>query len=93
MGLSSNILWHQTNEKGFYEILESKKLRFSNCLERIIPEFKLEPIAFPMISVSEYPLSEIGNIGRIGVVSGIGVYCWTGCCSREPVGSELCGGV
>ena len=61
MGLSSNILWHQTNEKGFYGILESKKLRYSYCLERIIPEFKLKPIAFPMISVSDYPLSEIGN--------------------------------
>lgn len=61
MGLSSNILWHQTNEMGFFEILESKKLRYSYCLERIIPEFKLKPIAFPMISVSDYPLSEIGN--------------------------------
>ena len=61
MGLSSNILWHQTNERGFYEILKSKKLRYSYCLERIIPEFHLEPIAFPMISVCDYPLSEIGN--------------------------------
>ena len=41
MGLSSNILWHQTNEEGFYEILN--------------------PVAFPMISVSDYPFSEIGN--------------------------------
>ena len=61
MGLSSNILWHQTNEDGFYEILKSKKLRYSYCLERIIPEFRLEPIAFPMISVSDYPISEIGS--------------------------------
>lgn len=61
MGLSSNILWHQANESGFYEILKSKKLRYSYCLERIIPEFHLEPIAFPMISVSDYPLSEMGN--------------------------------
>lgn len=61
MGLSSNILWHQTNEKGFFSILESKKLKYSYCLERIIPEFKFKPIAFPMISVSDYPLSEIGN--------------------------------
>lgn len=61
MGLSSNILWHQTNEEGFYAILESKKLRYSYCLERIIPLFRLAPIAFPMISVSDYPLSEIGN--------------------------------
>ena len=61
MGLSSNILWHQTNESGFYEILKSKRLRYSYCLERIIPEFKLNPVAFPMISVSDYPFSEIGN--------------------------------
>lgn len=61
MGLSSNILWHQTGEEGFYEILKSKRLRYSYCLERIIPEFRLEPIAFPMISVSDYPFSEIGN--------------------------------
>ena len=61
MGLSSNILWHQTNEEGFYEILKSKKLRYSYCLERIVPEFKLKPIAFPMISVSDYPMSEVGN--------------------------------
>ena len=61
MGLSSNILWHQTNENGFYGILKSKRLRFSYCLERIVPEFKLKPIAFPMISVSDYPFSEIGN--------------------------------
>ena len=61
MGLSSNILWHQTSEKGFYEILKSKNLLYSYSLERIVPEFKLEPIAFPMISASDYPISEIGN--------------------------------
>lgn len=61
MGLSSNILWHQTNEDGFYEILKSKRLCYSYCLERIIPMFKLKPVAFPMISVSDYPFSEIGN--------------------------------
>lgn len=61
MGLSSNILWHQTNKKGFYDILKSKKLRYSYCQERIIPEFRFKPIAFPMICVSDYPLSEIGN--------------------------------
>ncbi len=61
MGLSSNTLWHQTNKKGFYDILKSKKLRYSYCQERIIPEFRFKPIAFPMISVSDYPLSEIGN--------------------------------
>ncbi len=61
MGLSSNILWHQTNEAGFYEILKSRRLRYSYCLERIIPKFGLKPVAFPMVSVSDYPFSEIGN--------------------------------
>ena len=65
MGLSSNILWHQTDEKGFYEILTTKKLRYSYSLERIIldtkSKFKLKSFAFPMISTSDYPLSEIGN--------------------------------
>lgn len=61
MGLSSNILWHQTNKECFYEILKSKKLRYSYCLEKIILGFNLDPIAFPMISVSDYPLSEIGS--------------------------------
>lgn len=61
MGLSSNILWHQTKEDGFYEILKSKKLLYSYSLERIVPEYRLEPIAFPMISVSDYPISEIGS--------------------------------
>lgn len=61
MGLSSNILWHQTNKESFYEILKSKKLRYSYCLEKIIYSLNLDSIAFPMISVSDYPLSEIGN--------------------------------
>lgn len=61
MGLSSNILWHQTNKESFCEILMSKKLRYSYSLEQIIPAFYLRPIAFPMISVSDYPLSEIIN--------------------------------
>lgn len=61
MGLSSNILWHQTNKDGFYAILKSKKLRYSYSLERIVPTFKIEPIAFPMISVCDYPFSEIAS--------------------------------
>ena len=61
MGLSSNILWHQTGEVGFYDLLKSKRLRYSYSLERIIPEFRLKSVAFPMISVSDYPFSEIGN--------------------------------
>lgn len=61
MGLSSNILWHQTKEEGFYAILKSKKLLFSYSLERIVPVKGMRSIAFPMISVSDYPISEISN--------------------------------
>lgn len=61
MGLSSNILCHQTDKGGFFKILETKKLLYSYSKERIVPSFKLNPVAFPMISVSDYPLSEIGN--------------------------------
>lgn len=61
MGLSSNILWHQTNKKGFYEILRSKKLLYSYSSEKIVPAFGFRPIAFPMISVSDYPISEISH--------------------------------
>jgi hypothetical protein len=61
MGLSSNILWHQTNEDSFYEILKSKKLLYSYSLEKIIPSFYFKPVAFPMISMSDYPVSEIGS--------------------------------
>lgn len=61
MGLSSNILWHQTDKKSFYDILKSKMLLYSYCLERVIPTFHLKPVAFPMISVSDYPFSEIAH--------------------------------
>lgn len=61
MGLSSNILWHQTDEKGFYDILRSKKLFYSYSREKIILLFDFKPVAFPMISVSDYPLSIIGS--------------------------------
>ena len=61
MGLSSNVLWHQTDKKSFYDILKSNKLLYSYCLERVVPTFHLKPVAFPMISVSDYPFSEIAN--------------------------------
>ena len=61
MGLSSNILWHQTNKMAFYDILTSKKLLYSYSLEKTIFLFQYKPIAFPMISVSDFPFSEISN--------------------------------
>lgn len=61
MGLSSNILWHQTKSSGFYKILESKQLLYSYSLERIVPLKGFKAVAFPMISLSDFPFSEIAN--------------------------------
>lgn len=61
MGLSSNVLWHQTNKKGLLGILEAKKLYFSYSMENILANDKLHGIAFPMISLCDLPLSEFGE--------------------------------
>lgn len=56
MGLSSNILWHQTNKDGLIKILKSRNFRFSYSKERILDK-KLF-VAFPMISFCDLPFSE-----------------------------------
>lgn len=61
MGLSSNVLWHQTNKKGLVGILKSKKLYFSYCLENLLASGDFKGIAFPMVSLSDLPLSEFGE--------------------------------
>lgn len=61
MGLSSNVLWHQTNKKGLLSILRSGKLYFSYSLENLLASEKFKGIAFPMISLSDLPLSEFGE--------------------------------
>lgn len=57
MGLSSNILWHQTNIDGFKNILKSKYLSCSYCLESFLD--KQHKIGFPMISLSDIPIADI----------------------------------
>lgn len=57
MGLSSNILWHQTNIKGFNAILKSKSLVCSYSLETFLD--KNHKLAFPMISLSDIPVADI----------------------------------
>lgn len=54
------IHWHQKTLETVvsYDIL---KPFFYYCFERIIPEFLLKSIVFPIISVSDYPISEIEN--------------------------------
>lgn len=60
MGLSSNVLWHQTKKPGLMNILKTKKLYFSYCLEDILGSERLKGIAFPMVSLCDLPLSEFG---------------------------------
>lgn len=59
MGLSSNILWHQTDRKGFDAILKSKCLTCSYALETF-KEYE-DKMAFPIICLSDIPLADIGE--------------------------------
>ena len=59
MGLSSNILWHQTNKEGLIKILKSRHFRFSYSKEQILDK-KLN-VAFPMISFCDLPFSEFSD--------------------------------
>lgn len=51
MGLSSSILWHQTDKKSLKNILKVRGLFYAYALESI-PGVDLE-IAFPMISLCD----------------------------------------
>ena len=59
MGLSSNIIWHQTNLDGFKAILKSRQLICSYSLETFLN--KDHKIAIPMVSLSDIPLADIGE--------------------------------
>lgn len=61
MGLSSNILWHMTKKDAFISILKNKQIRYSYSLEKTFLAKNLESIAFPMISMSDLPFSEIAT--------------------------------
>lgn len=61
MGLSSNVLWHQTDEKGFWEILNSKKVLYSYSMEKSLPLKESQGTAYPMISLSDIPICEMPN--------------------------------
>lgn len=57
MGLSSNIIWHQTDLEGFKAILRQKCLKCSYSLEVYLNANS--GLAFPMISLSDIPLADI----------------------------------
>lgn len=71
MGLSSNILWHQTTLNGLMAILKERTFRYSYSKEMVFNS--VDTIAFPMISFCDLPLSEFSEyIGKYGGYS-IGV--------------------
>lgn len=61
MGLSSNILWHQTTADGLRGILKEKGFFYSYSLETISSTEIVVKAAFPMVSVCDFPLCEIGD--------------------------------
>lgn len=62
MGLSSNILWHQTKTDSLKQILRTRSFRFSYSKE-VIPGINVK-IAFPMISFCNLPFAEFADYGN-----------------------------
>lgn len=59
MGLSSNIVWHQTSVDSAKEILSNKKFLCSYSMETIHWRRSKLEIAFPMVSFCDLPLSDM----------------------------------
>ena len=58
MGLSSNILWHQTKEDSLKKILQSKRFLCAYSVEDVA-DMAGQNYAFPMVSMCDLPLSEL----------------------------------
>ncbi len=61
MGLSSNTLWHQTDEDGLKGIVKDKCLYISYSVEKVTSAGYDVEFAYPMVSVCDLPLAETGN--------------------------------
>ncbi|MBD5181147.1 MAG: hypothetical protein HDS98_01165 [Bacteroidales bacterium] len=62
MGLSSNVLWHQTNRESLVKILKTRSFKYSYSLEKIkLNESREIEMAFPMLSMCNLPLSDFGE--------------------------------
>lgn len=61
MGLSSNTLWHQTDEDGIKGIIKERCLYISYSVEDVTSAGYNAQFAYPMVSVCDLPLSETGN--------------------------------
>ena len=57
MGLSSNILWHQTNYNSLRKILKGQRLLCGYSVEDVA-DIAGRNLAFPMVSMCDLPLSE-----------------------------------
>lgn len=65
MGLSSNLLWHQTDRDSIELILRSQKLLFSYSREQNL--WDDSQTAYPMISLCDLPFSEMSDyLGKYG---------------------------
>lgn len=61
MGLSSNTLWHQTDEDGLKGIIIDRCLYISYSVEEVTSAGYNVEFAYPMVSVCDLPLAETGN--------------------------------
>lgn len=61
MGLSTNILWHQTNFEGLKSIITNKRFACSYSLETIMWKGSELKRAFPMISFCDIPFSDMSE--------------------------------
>ena len=63
MGLSSNILWHQTTLDGLKGILNEQGFFYSYSLESILSRESKNNlnVAFPMVSLCDLPFSELND--------------------------------
>lgn len=67
MGLSSNMVWHQTDFDGLKAILTEKCFKCSYSLENIHWKSSHIQIAFPMLSFCDIPLSDMDDyLGKYG---------------------------
>lgn len=86
MGLSSNIVWHQTDFEGLKAILTEKCFKCSYSLENIHWKSSSIQLAFPMLSFCDIPLSDMDNyLGKYGKYT-IGIKReWAEQCGFAPV--------
>ncbi len=61
MGLSSNTILHTTDKEGLFGILKELSFKIFYCNENVVSENRKNTInaAFPMVSFSDFPVSEL----------------------------------